>query len=305
SSGHQSSYLTFSPAATSLPGPWFNAGCAPGGACPGVGTASFLLGLVDHGDATIITAVAANRIGQYAAYVQDDFRATSNLTLNLGLRYDLLLPTVDAHDRMSWLDPTATNPDLGGIKGAMVFASDSRRAPVAAFTKGFGPRVGLAYSINDKTVIRGGYGIMYTAGGAQRSNGLQFVQGFNSSNAVLQDQSFSGSPGLLPAVAPQCPGLHFILKDGWPAQCFTPPPFISPSLGVGQGLSAAFGRGLPPQIQSWNLTIQRELPGQILLDVAYVGTKGTHLVSRLNPTSQVPSKYLALGDLLFKNIADP
>src|SRR5213596_588902 len=65
SSGHQSSYLTFSPAATSLPGPWFNAGCAPGAACPGVGTASFLLGLVDHGDASIITAEAANRIGQY------------------------------------------------------------------------------------------------------------------------------------------------------------------------------------------------------------------------------------------------
>ena len=304
SSGHQSSYLTFLPAATSLPGPWFNAGCAPGAACPGVGTASFLLGLVDHGDASIITAVGANRIGQYAGYVQDDFKATSKLTLNLGLRYDLLLPTVDAHNRMSWLDPNATNPDLGGIKGAMVFASDSRRAPVEAFKKAFGPRFGFAYSIGEKTVIRGGYGILYTAGGAQRSNGLQFVQGFNSSNAVLQDQS-TGSPGLLAAIAPQCPGLRMTLRDGWPAQCFNAPPFVSPSLGVGQGLSAAFGRGLPPQIQSWNLTIQRELPGQILLDVAYVGTKGTHLASRLNPTSQVPSKYLSLGELLFRNIADP
>ena len=61
----------------------------------------------------------------------------------------------------------------------------------------------------------------------------------------------------------------------------------------------------PPYIQNWNLTIQRELPGQIILDAAYVGTKGTRLVSRHSHSNATPTHYLSFGDLLFKGIADP
>lgn len=105
-------------------------------------------------------------MARYSGYVQDDFKATPKLTFNLGLRYDLMLPTVDAHNVKSWMDPTVTNPGAGNLKGALVFATPGRRAPAKADTKAFGPRIGLAYALNDKTVIRTGYGILYTAGGA-------------------------------------------------------------------------------------------------------------------------------------------
>ena len=192
------------------------------------------------------------------------------------------------------MDASVVNPDIG-IKGAVVFATDSRRTAVKAFTKAFGPRFGFAYAIDDKTVLRGGYGIMYTGGGNNRTAGTQFQQGYNA-NYDEPEHFVSGNLGFEPA---------FLLQDGWPASRHQAPPFISPSYGLGTGPLALFGDGRLPDIQNWSLSIQRQLPGKMLIDVGYVGTKGTHLPSRLNPTTAVDSKYLALGDLLFKSITDP
>jgi Carboxypeptidase regulatory-like domain/TonB dependent receptor len=286
----QSGRLNFGSGYTALPGVAFNDNCSPGGTCTGMGAASFLLGGVSSATASINTAVAAERAGQYAAYLQDDFKATSKLTLNLGIRYDLMLPTVNAHNQRSWMDPFAINPDIG-IRGAMVFATDSRRAAVKAFTKAFGPRFGFAYSLNDKTVVRGGYGIMYTGGGNNRTAGTQFLQGYNANfDEPVQNGGLDAA---------------FLLRDGWPSFRHRPPPFISPSYGLGTGPLGALGDGRLPDIQNWHLSVQRELPGKMLIDVGYVGTKGTHLPSRLNPTTAVDSKYLTLGDALFKPIGDP
>jgi len=292
--GQQSSNLTFTAGYTSLPGAFYNDNCSPGGPCTGVGVGSFLLGGASFGTANLYTTVGAERTGQYAGYFQDDFKVNSKLTLNLGLRYDLMRPTVNAHNQKSWVDPFVVNPEIG-IKGAVVFATPDRRAPVEAFTKAFGPRFGFAYSVNERTVLRGGYGIMYTGGGWNRSAGTQLQQGYNSSNSV-PEPIVSGMLGFEPA---------FLLRDGWPASKFPSPPFISPSYGLGTGPLAAFGDGRLPDIQNFHLSIQRELPGKMLIDVGYVGTKGTHIPSRLNPTTAVDPKYLSLGDALFKNIADP
>ena len=86
-----------------------------------MGAAGFLLGQVTHGLAGVTASEVADRMGRYAGYVQDNFKATPRLTLNLGLRYDLILPTVSAHNQFSWMDPTVVNPAIG-IKGAEVFA---------------------------------------------------------------------------------------------------------------------------------------------------------------------------------------
>ena len=307
-STYQSSYLTFNAGATSMPGTWFNDGCTPGGNCAGMGAASFLLGQVSHGLAGITASEVADRMGRYAGYVQDNFKASPRLTLNLGLRYDLLLPTVSAHNQFSWMDPTVINPDIG-IKGALVFATPQRRSPVMTYTKAFGPRIGLAYALNDKTVVRAGYGILYTAGGGERSIGNSFSQqGFSVSNAVNEDASVPGATGLLPGTVPGNPNYHMILSKGWPASLLPVPPFISPSTDIGEG-PPAFGSfpgdGNLPNIQTWDLDVQRDLPGHILFDVAYVGTKGTHLVSRLMNTNATPTSTLQYGKLLFTNIADP
>ncbi len=294
--GGQSSKLNFAAGYTALPltSPFYTDSCSPGGKCTGVGAASFLLGGVGSATASLYGAVAADRAGQYAGYFQDDFKATSRLTFNIGLRYDLMLPTVNAHNQKSWMDPSVVNPDIG-IKGAMVFATDSRRAPVNAFTKAFGPRFGFAYALNDKTVLRGGYGILYAAAGFTRTSGTSFLQGYNA-NYDEPSHTVSGYAGLEPA---------FSLNDGWPSSRHAPPPFISPSYGLGTGPLAAFGDGRIPDIQNWHLSLQRELPGKMLIDVGYVGTKGTHLPSRLLPTTAVNTKYLSLGDALFKIISDP
>ena len=293
--GRQSGYLNFNCGGTSLPGPWYQDGCAAGTGNPGFGAASFLLGLGSSGEADVYAASNADRIGSYAVYGQDDFKVSSRLTLNLGLRYDLLRPVVSAHNQMSWMDPTVINPALG-IKGAMVFASDDLRTAASTYKKGFGPRFGFAYAINDNTVLRGGYGILYSTTGAQRSSRGSYVQGFNSVNVLGVDTS-TGFPGLLPA---------FTLSGGWPASEFPVPPFISPSYGLKTAPHPIFpGDGRPADIQNWTLSIQRQLPAHILLDVAYVGTKGTHLSSRVAPGNVVPTQYLSFGDLLFQGIDKP
>ncbi len=307
STTYQSSYLKFNAGATSLPGSWYNNNCAPGGNCPGMGAASFLFGQVDNGITGIVAAAVADRMGRYAGYIQDDFKATPRLTFNLGLRYDLMLPTVNAHNQMSWMDPVVVNPDIG-IRGAQVYATSGRRAGATTYTKAFGPRIGLAYALNDKTVLRAGYGILYTAGGAERSLANSWAQlGYSASNSVVEDNS-TGSPGLLAGTVPGHTDYHMTLANGWPGQFFTPPPFISPSFTLGQGppsFGAFPGDGKLPSIQNWTFDIQREIPGGILLDLAYVGTKGTHLPSRLMNSNVMPTKYLSFQDLLFKSIADP
>lgn len=306
-STYQSSYLTFNAGTTSMPGPWYSDGCTPGGTCAGMGAAGFLLGQVSHGLAGITASEVADRMGRYAGYVQDNFKASPRLTLNLGLRYDLLLPTVSAHNQFSWMDPTVINPAIG-IKGAEVFATPGRRSPVVTDTKAWGPRLGLAYAINDKTVLRGGYGILYTAGGGERSIANSFEQqGFSVSNSVNEDASVPGATGLLPGTIPGHTGYHMILSNGWPASLLPVPPFISPSTDIGEG-PPAFGSfpgdGNLPYIQTWDLDIQRDLPGHILFDAAYVGTRGTHLVSRLMNSNATPTSALQYGKLLFTNISD-
>jgi hypothetical protein len=310
--GLQSGYLGFNGGLTGLAGPWFNDSCSPGGQCTGMGAAGFLLGLGSTARAIVYAAGNADRMGQYAGYVQDDFKVTPRLTFNIGLRYDLILPTVSAHNQMSWMDPTATNPALGNARGAMVFASAGKRSPAATYPRAFGPRIGLAYSINDKTVLRTGYGILYTLGGASRSSrGCCYVQGWNSDNNVGEDGS-TGYTGLLPSWGFQNAPLYNAalgtnLVNGFPSSRFPAPPFIDPSYALGGAPNPVFpGAGRPPMIQNWNFGIQRQLPGDILLDVAYVGTGGTHLVSRLMPTNQMPTQYLSLyKGLIFADIRDP
>src|SRR5256885_4030283 len=179
--GRQSGYLTFNAGETSLAGPWYSDNCSPGSPCPGMGAASFLLGLGSYGEADVYAARNADRMGQYSAYLQDDFKMSSRLTLNIGLRYDLLLPVVNKYNQFSWMDPTVMNTTYH-VLGAMVFATPERRTGASTFTKGFGPRIGLAYALGNKTVLRSGYGILYTTGGAERSNrGCCSQGGFNRS----------------------------------------------------------------------------------------------------------------------------
>src|SRR5947207_1580859 len=143
------------------------------------------------------------------------------------------------------------------IKGALVFATPSRRAGAKAYTKAVGPRIGLAYSLNDKTVIRAGYGILYTAGMAYRSLGNSSNQdGFSATNLVQTDGSVL--TGFLPGTVPGHAGYHMILQNGWPANLFAPPT-QSPSFDNGKGpmcFGAFPGGGNLPYISNCTFSIQ-------------------------------------------------
>ncbi len=287
SASYQSSFMTFDEGTTSLPGPaaWYNDSCAVGAPCTGMGEAGYLLGDVSTATAGLVGATSADRYVYWGWYVQDDFKFSPKLTINMGLRYDIFKPDVDAHNVLSWVSPFVENTQYD-VKGAMVFASNSQRSPVSPSYGDLGPRFGLAYALNNKTVIRSGYGLIYTAGGIERAlsgtSGSGRL-GWNASDA-LPENVVSGFSGLTPV---------YQVQNGFPSSMFPKPPFINQSYEVGQG---PFFEGFPgdnkvPSIQNWTFDVQREIPGNILLDVAYVGTKGTHLPSRLMNSNVMPTKY--------------
>jgi len=309
-STYQSSYLRFTAGGTELAGPWYNEGCGVGGGntsgsggCNGFGAASFLMGVVDYGQAGINTAITGSRVGHYAGYLQDDIKWSPKLTFNLGLRYDLMLPVVDAHNFFSWSDPAVENTDLG-IKGAQVWATRNRRSPALTTKGAFGPRIGIAYAYNDKTVIRTSYGILYAAGGSERIQGGSFSElGYSEINPVITDTS-TGYSGLIGGTVSGHSDYHMTLSGGWPIQFFPVPPFINQSLTVGQGppsFGAWPGDGNLPSMQNYTLDVQRQMRGGIVLDVAYVGTQGRHLPSRLMNSNVMPTQYAIGSSMLYTN----
>src|SRR5437899_11279471 len=106
------------------------------------------------------------RFKDYSFYAQDSYKLRPRLTLNYGLRYDLDIPATEAFNRFSAVDPTLPNPGAGNILGAYTYfgtgtGRNGRKRPQDTYKKAFGPRVGFAYKIDEKTVFRGGYGIFY------------------------------------------------------------------------------------------------------------------------------------------------
>jgi outer membrane receptor protein involved in Fe transport len=134
--------------------------------------ASFLLGALSTTNVIEDSEVATSgRFYTYAFWAQDDFKLRPNLTLNLGLRYDIMKPYTEVFDRWSFMNPELPNPAVGGYRGALQFAGDGQNAcncktPIETYYGGIGPRLGVAYSVNERTVLRAAYGINYSRRGA-------------------------------------------------------------------------------------------------------------------------------------------
>jgi hypothetical protein len=262
----------------------------------GVGFASYLLGLADSYQANHYTTPNYARNSYFAAFAQDDFKVTRKLTLNLGLRWDLFTPDVHKYYEKSWVNTTLPNPGSPGVLGALEFASPSDPSGVNTYYRNFSPRIGLAYSLNDKTVIRAAYGIFYAQGNANRLDRGGFVQGYNGTVGAS-----SPNNGLTPAF-------------NWDTDMAIPyKPTLTPQTLIGQTLYTLDRTdGHSPYQNNVNIGIQRLLPGQITLTVSYVGNTGVHLASQLMPTTQMPPQYLPMGSNmingtpeLFTPISDP
>jgi hypothetical protein len=195
-----------------------------------------------------------HRQQSYFTYVQDDFKVSRNLTLNLGLRYELVTPFYERDNLLSNLDLT-TNKIVSATNGSIF-----DRARVHLDTKDLAPRIGLAWEFLPKTVLRAGYG-----------------HGFNTFNRTGTSYLAYNAPRFVLATASQTPGTPGFLntEQGFPAN-FTSTANFDPRKSTVQYEDPNLPWGV---VRSWFVGIQRQLPKGILLDVAYVGNWANNLVT--------------------------
>ncbi len=267
--------------------------------------ASYLLGAVNSASITdnYVTELGS-RFHGYAGYIQDDWKASSRLTINLGLRYDLMGPYHEAYNRTSFLNPNMPNPAAGGRLGALAFGGygpgtcDCGNVPINTHYLNFGPRLGLAFRLNDKTVLRAGYSILYAHQAGTGNNGTGVSPGQLGINAnAAFSSAVTGQPS-------------FYWDNGVPP--YQKPPFINPGYGAGftttsPGTASSINyvpwkiAGKPPYFENWNFGIQREITGNMTVTASYAAS-GNHFVLGNSAvgiyTNSMPLQYLALGPLL-------
>jgi len=267
--------------------------------------ASYLLGAVNSSTVTQnAVAETGGRYKTYASYIQDDIRVSSKLTLNAGVRWDVFSPFKEVANRMSFFNPLTPNPAAENHLGALQFAGSGPNScncstPMRTHYLNLGPRVGAAFQVDPKTVIRAGFAITYVhAGGVGgRTNGRQGLSqlGFNST------ASFTSPSSGVPA---------FYWDNGYPS--YQPPPFLNPGYGAGFITANPTGAqtitygdpkigGKPPYYMNWNFGVQRAISSNMTLTVAYSASLGRFLPGA-GPGGEsiniAPLKYLALGSLL-------
>jgi hypothetical protein len=251
--------------------------------------ASFMLGQVYSGNFSVPNATLM-RWPYHAFFAQDDWKITPRLTANVGFRFEMNMPVYEKHDRMSYFDANLPNRAASGYPGALMFVGEGEGRtgdrtfyPIA---KGYGPRLGLAYQVNDTTVVRAGGGIFYAP--------IKFSP--SGTGFTVAPSWASADQGLTPA---------FNWDQGFPS--WQAPPFINPGFNAGQSVMWAFqdDLGKLPTNYTWNLAVQRSLPGQFVLDMTYTGNKGTFLASDRVNYMQIDSKYASLGSMLNRQIDDP
>jgi hypothetical protein len=254
----------------------------------GYAFASFLLGAPARTSLNITQVNPQSRWASPAFYVTDDWKVSRRLTLNLGLRWDIVGALSEVQHRSSVLDPFLPNPGADGFPGSLVFLSQLHRDSFQdTYWKEFGPRFGFAYQINSRMVLRGGYGINYAPPIANQF-GLASIDGYNASHGF--------------------PTSHrdpvFYWDNGYPSANFTLPN-LDPTLDNGQGIGyIPKNSNRQPYSQNYTFGIQFLLPKDTTLSTSYVGNKGTRLgASGLNNLNQLNPKYLALGDTLNDDIS--
>jgi hypothetical protein len=186
------------------------------------------------------------RTHSYNFFINDSYRVTPRLTINAGLRYEYNSPPVDADDRANIYDVATRSLVQVGTNGVP-------RSGFEPDKNNFAPRVGFAWSIGEQTVLRGGYGIYYDQSPLAPSEALYFNSPFFDNNIFFS-----------------LPGLPLTLADPFPS--FFPFPLPDSALAIQRDLRTGY-------MQHWNFNIERQLGNRSVLEVAYVGSKGTKLLT--------------------------
>lgn len=268
---------------------------AQASATSGFSLASFMLGYPASG--SIIQLARVSTQGYYfAAWIQDDWRINQQLTVNVGLRWEIDTGDYEKYNRLAYFQPNAPSPlaalaGLPNLKGDLGWIGQGNPSHQQAtdFT-GIGPRLGIAYSLNNKTVIRGGAGIFYHP---------KIVEGTNAGTVeALRTTSYTTSTdgydlnGASPISNPFPQGILPTANDR------------NPDANVGQTITAPVYDFVNGYSTIYSFGIQRELPKGLVLDVHYWGNKGTHLLNTYN-IDQLPDPDLFLGGQLGTKVNNP
>jgi Carboxypeptidase regulatory-like domain/TonB dependent receptor len=243
--------------------------------------ASFLLGQVQNFTIDLQPEILRPRAQFLELFAQDDFRLSSRLTLNLGVRYTLNFPSTEADNRSAVFNLDTRQLDYAGQNGV---SEPSRQL----HKNNFGPRVGLAYRYDDKTVFRTGYGVVFIEQAGITTPFttpfFPFVQTVTQRSLDNRNAAFVLSGATRPNVSP-------VAFDG--------------NAGLGQsvfGVDRGLGSGY---VQQWNIGIQRQLTRNIAFEIAYAGSKITHVGIPDVNINQLTASQLALGAQLQTQVANP
>src|SRR5713101_5454838 len=267
--------------------------------------ASFLLGLPNDENLTISSHNPRWLQNYYVGYVQDDFKFRKDLTLNVGFRYDVDTPRHESLGAQSVLDLAAPNngnaavPISPAVPGALIYGPNATGAKT--YYKDFSPRLGFAYAPERlfgwvrQTVIRGGYGIYYSAlsysdFGDSLTSGTTATPDFKSANAFTSFPAQSldaGFPSFTPPSNAKDPAL---LNGGFQGS----PVYVAP------------GYGRPGMVQNWSFEVQHQLASDLILSVGYIGNHATRLHATLLQFNSVNPKYYPLGTKIeTETVGDP
>lgn len=247
--------------------------------------AAYLLGQTVSASQLVQQGTALRRM-LYAGYVQDDWHVTSRLTVNLGLRYDMMTQAVEKHNGIENFDITQKNPTNSLFYGLVEYANTNGygRNFVKENHGDFGPRLGFAYQLPDnKTILRGGAAIYYP------------------STAEYNYDESSGNPAGYTSMttswsAPTAHGYLFQLSSGLPGTWAVPLGAAGgPNAFLGQSASYIDPIAKDPSAQVFGLTVSRELPYGVVIDVSYGGNHGNHFENYSPNLNAMSPQYYSLG----------
>jgi hypothetical protein len=260
--------------------------------------ATFLLG---DSDSAYRKFVVENRLRNlyFAPYIQDNIKINPKLTVNAGIRWDIMRPFLENSDNVTFFDPTLINPGaISTVTGDPLLGATTRLGTCAACSgyrradihwKDFSPRVGFTYQLNTKTVVLGGFAINFLDQGPYEygNNKISVDYGSLSNGQIV----FNSNGNNIPGFGFWGDGTNGTTQLGVPVAVPISPTQFN---GVDSSLFQ-FSKNPGPNsyVQMWNMGVQREMGDNILLSVAYVGNRAVHLLSMLNPINQSNPKYVS------------
>ena len=251
-----------------------------GDANSGDSFASLLLGTFSSTNYTIAASYALQQL-YIAPWVQDDWRVNKKLTVNLGLRWDLESPYTERFNKLvTTFCTTCVNPLQSSVSGlplygGLQFTNSSNRNPYPANYKAIQPRIGVAYQVTPNTVVRAGYGLIYF-NTFESPIGTGFTQTTSYNNYVTNTPVNS-------------------LSNPYPAGAVLPTGnSLGLSTSLGQNVSFIDPAHVQPRMTQFTLNVQQQLPGSVVVQVAYVGARPTHLEVNHN-INLLPATYYNQG----------